>query len=156
MDYDQARQHLVAVATFLESTCIRQRRSYRTGDCHAEKIDTGSQEEAGTAWHSNHSYSLQPLPHPTPLQFLTPDRWFRKTYSTQRNRSSQALQAIAEQIEQRVTAQSERSESLPRQKKPCIGLYKIEQLIIKSIRSVFPIWVGNILRSSLQVADQYF
>lgn len=124
IDYNQARQYLAAVATFLESNELdpvevdevaKTRERVIAG---VEKIEAWFkpvEEAQALPITATLEVLLQLYPQllqRPPAIDLRPDVISVKSSVQQRDRSSQALQAICEQIEQQITAQEEHGESL--------------------------------------------
>jgi len=79
--------------------------------------------------------------------------WFHKT-DQQRDRSSQALHVVGEQIEQRVIAKSEGSESLLTEEACSAYKAEIEQIVSDQSGSHATSHLIDMLQNSLQVADR--
>lgn len=166
IDYDLAQQYLAAVAAFLESNELK---SVEVGEVTKtrERVITGVEqidawfkpvEEAealsDTATLETLLHLYPQLQHPYTID-LRPDVISIKPTQQQRHRSSHALQAVGEQIQQRVIAKSKRSESLPTEE--ACAEYKAEvKQIIHQLSQVpsLPPHLSDILRNSLQIADR--
>lgn len=167
IDYNQAKQYLEAVVAFLdasESDPVEVGEVTKTQErvvAGVEQIEAWFQpvEEADALSNTVTLEVLLQL-YPQLLQRppafdLTANAISVKPTQQQRDRQNLALQTIGEQIEQRVTEHSERSESLPTEGSCHTYQEETEQLINQLTQvSSLPPYLRDILRNSLQAADR--
>jgi hypothetical protein len=167
MNYDRAQQYLTDAAAFLEADDLdrvefaevnqnRQRVTAKIEEINAwfkpvEEADLLSPSVALDVLFQLYPQLLAPLP----AIDLRPNTISVRPTQEQRDRASQALQTVCQQIEKSIAAQSDRAQTLTKEEN--CDTYKIEiENIIRQIEEVssLPEHLVTSLRNALQVADQ--